>query len=185
MPGTTKQKLIERMEAAVEYLKRELGGLRTGRASLALLDGIKVDYYGTPTPLKQVANLGVPESRLITVQPWEPPLMKEIEKAIQASGLGLTPSNDGKVIRIPIPPLSEERRKELTKLCKKHGEETKVQIRNIRHDGNNELKRLHKESKLAEDELRRAEAETQKLTDQYVHTVDQIVKKKEEEILEI
>lgn len=185
MPDATQQKLMERMEAAVEYLKRELGGLRTGRASLALLDGVKVDYYGTSTPLKQVATLGVPESRLITVQPWEPPLIKEIEKAILASGLGLTPSNDGKVIRIPIPPLSEERRKELTKLCKKHGEETKVQIRTIRHDGNNELKRLHKESKLAEDELKRAEAEIQKLTDQYVHTVDQIVKKKEEEILEI
>ncbi len=185
MAGATKQKVIERMEAAVEHLKRELGSLRTGRASLALLDGIKVDYYGTPTPLKQVANLGVPESRLITVQPWEPALIKEIEKALQASGLGLTPSNDGKIIRIPIPPLTEERRKDLIKLCKKHGEESKVVLRTVRRDGNEELKHLHKESKLTEDDLRKAEAEIQKLTDQYVQKIDQVLKKKEEEILEI
>lgn len=173
------------MEAATEHLKVELGGIRTGRASLTLLDGIKVDYYGTPTPLKQVATLGVPESRLLTVQPWEPPLIKEIERALLASGLGLTPSNDGKMIRIPIPPLSEERRKELIKLCRKHGEETKVHLRNIRREGNEELKRLQKESKITEDDLRKAEAEVQKLTDQHVQKVDQILKKKEEEILEV
>ncbi|HJU04662.1 MAG TPA: ribosome recycling factor [Nitrospiraceae bacterium] len=183
--SATKQKVIERMEAAVEHLKRELSGLRTGRASTALLDNIKVDYYGTPTPLKQVANIGVPESRLITVQPWEPPLIKEIEKVLLASGLGLTPSNDGKVIRIPIPPLSEERRKDLIKVCKKHGEETKVHVRNIRREGNEELKHLQKDSKLTEDELRKSETEIQKLTDQYVQKVDQILKKKEEEILEV
>jgi ribosome recycling factor len=181
----TKQKVTEHMEASVEHLKRELGGLRTGRASVALLDNIKVDYYGTPTPLKQVANIGVPESRLLTVQPWESPLIKEIERVLLASGLGLTPSNDGKVIRIPIPPLSEERRKELIKICKKHGEEAKVHIRNVRREGNEELKHLQKESKLTEDELRKSEAEIQKLTDQYVQKVDQILKKKEEEILEI
>ncbi len=181
----TKQKVTERMEASVEHLKRELGGLRTGRASAALLDNIKVDYYGTPTPLKQVANIGVPESRLLTVQPWEPPLIKDIERVLLASGLGLTPSNDGKVIRIPIPPLSEERRKELIKICKKHGEEAKVHIRNVRREGNEELKHLQKESKLTEDGLRKSEAEIQKLTDQYVQKVDQILKKKEEEILEI
>lgn len=185
MPHATKQQVIQRMEAAVEHLKRDLGGLRTGRASLALLDGIKVDYYGTPTPLKQVATLGIPESRLITVQPWEPPLIKEIEKALLASDLGLTPSNDGKIIRVPLPPLSEERRKELIKICKKHGEETKVHIRAVRRDGNEELKRLQKESKITEDDLRKAEAEIQKLTDQYVHQVDQILKKKEDEILEV
>lgn len=185
MPHATKQQVIQRMEAAVEHLKRDLGGLRTGRASLALLDGIKVDYYGTPTPLKQVATLGIPESRLITVQPWEPPLIKEIEKALLASDLGLTPSNDGKIIRVPLPPLSEERRKELIKVCKKHGEETKVHIRAVRRDGNEELKRLQKESKITEDDLRKAEAEIQKLTDQYVHQVDQILKKKEDEILEV
>ena len=183
--SATKQKVTERMEAALEHLKRDLAGLRTGRASAALLDGIKVDYYGTLTPLKQVATIGVPESRLITVQPWEPPLIKEIEKALLASGLGLTPSNDGKVIRIPIPPLSEERRKDLIKICKKHGEETKVHIRTIRREGNEELKHLQKESKLTEDELRKSEAEIQKLTDHYVQKVDQILKKKEEEILEI
>ncbi|MBD0304994.1 MAG: ribosome recycling factor [Nitrospiraceae bacterium] len=185
MASAVKQKMTERMDAAVEHLKRELGGLRTGRASAALLDGIKIDYYGTLTPLKQVANIGVPESRLMTVQPWEPPLIKEIEKALLASGLGLTPSNDGKVIRIPIPPLSEERRKELIKICKKHGEDTKVHVRNIRREGNDELKHLQKDSKLTEDELRKSEAEIQKLTDQYVQKVDQILKKKEEEILEI
>jgi ribosome recycling factor len=185
MPSATKQKVIGRMEAALEHLKVELGGIRSGRASLTLLDGIKVDYYGTPTPLKQVATLAVPESRLLTVQPWEPPLIKEIERTLLASGLGLTPSNDGKMIRIPIPPLSEERRRELIKLCKKHGEETKVHLRNIRREGNEELKRLQKESKLTEDDLRKAEAEVQKLTDQHVQKVDQILQKKEEEILEV
>jgi ribosome recycling factor len=185
MASATKQKVLERMEAAVEHLKRELGTLRTGRASLALLDGVKVDYYGTPTPLKQVANLGVPESRLITVQPWEPSLIKDIEKALLASGLGLTPSNDGKIIRLPIQPLTEERRKDLIKLCKKHGEESKVTLRNIRREGNEEFKRLHKEHQMTEDDLRKAEAEVQKMTDQYVQKVDQVLKKKEEEILEI
>jgi ribosome recycling factor len=185
MAHATKQKVTGRMDAALEHLKRELAGLRTGRASLALLDMIKVDYYGTPTPLKQVANLAVPESRLMTVQPWEPPLIKEIEKAILASGLGLTPSNDGKIIRIPVPPLTEERRKDLIKVCKKHAEETKVSLRTIRREGNEELKHLQKDAKLSEDELRKAETEIQKLTDQYVEKVDQILKKKEEEILEI
>src|SRR5437763_12514762 len=142
MPHATKQQVIQRMETALEHLKRDLGGLRTGRASLALLDGIKVDYYGTATPLKQVATLGIPESRLITVQPWEPQMIKEIEKALLGSGLGLTPSNDGKIIRIPIPPLTEERRKDLTKVSKKYGEETKVSLRNIRREGNEELKQL-------------------------------------------
>lgn len=185
MPQATKQKITERMEAALEHLKRELAGLRTGRASVALLDNVKVDYYGTLTPLRQVATLAVPESRLITIQPWEPQMIKEIEKAIMASGLGLTPTNDGKIIRVPIPPLTEERRKDLIKLCKKHGEDTRIALRNIRREGNEELKRLHKETKLSEDDLRKAEAEVQKITDQYVQKVDQLLKKKEEEILEI
>ncbi|MGH7165287.1 MAG: ribosome recycling factor [Nitrospiraceae bacterium] len=185
MSSATKQKATGRMDAALEHLKHELGGLRTGRASLTLLDGIKVDYYGTLTPLKQVANLAVPEPRLITIQPWEPPLIREIEKALLASALGLTPSNDGKVIRIPIPPLSEERRKDLAKICKKHGEETKVQLRNVRRECNEELKHLQKEGKMSEDDLRKAEADIQKLTDQHVEKVDQILKKKEEEIFEI
>jgi ribosome recycling factor len=164
MPGATQQKIIQRMDAALEHLKRELATLRTGRASLALLDGIKVDYYGTPTPLRQIATLAIPESRLITIQPWEPPMIKEIEKALLASGLGLTPSNDGKIVRLPIPPLSEERRKDLAKLCKKHGEEAKVAIRNIRREGNEELKHLQKDSKISEDELRKSEAEVQNKT---------------------
>jgi ribosome recycling factor len=152
---------------------------------VALVDGIKVDYYGTMTPLKQVANVATPEARLITIQPWEQNLIREIEKAIQTSDLGLTPSNDGKLIRIPLPPLTEERRKELIKVCKKHGEEVKVQIRGFRRDGNEELKKLQKDTKLTEDELRKSEAEIQKLTDQYVQKIDDVMKKKEGEILEV
>ena len=185
MLGMIKQNVTEKMEGAVEHLKRDLAGLRTGRASLALLDNIKVDYYGTPTPLKQVANLAVPEARLMTIQPWEPPLIDEIEKAILASGLGLTQSNDGKIVRIPVTSLTEERRKDLIKVCKKHGEDTKVHIRGFRRDANDELKYQQKESKISEDDLRKSEAEIQKLTDQYIQKVDQILKKKEEEILEI
>jgi ribosome recycling factor len=185
MPAEVKHKATERMDAAMDHLKRELSGLRTGRASTGLLDSVRVDYYGTQTPLKQVANIAVPESRLITVQPWEPQLIKEIEKAITAAGLGLNPANDGKIIRLPVPPLTEERRKDLTKVCKKHGEETKITLRTIRRETNDELKRLQKESKLTEDDLRKAETDVQKLTDQYVQKVEQIIKKKEEEILEI
>jgi ribosome recycling factor len=180
-----KQKVIEKMEHAIERLKRELAGLRTGRASVALLDGIRVDYYGNPTPLKQVANIAIPESRLITIQPYEIKMIREIEKAIQTSDLGLTPSNDGKLIRVPLPPLTEERRKELIKVCKKHGEEVKVQVRGYRRDGNDELKKLQKDAKLTEDELRKSEAEIQKITDQYVQKIDDVLKKKESEILEV
>lgn len=183
--ATIRQKVTERMEGSLEHLKRELAGLRTGRASLALMDGVRVEYYGTPTPIKQVANLATPEARLITVQPWEPTMIKEIEKAIVASGLGLTPSNDGKIIRVPLPPLTEERRKELTKVCRKHGEETKVHIRGFRRDANEELKKLQKDAKLTEDDLRKAENEIQKLTDQYVQKVDDVIKRKEQEILEV
>lgn len=180
-----KQNVMEKMEHALEHLKRDLAGLRTGRASVALLDGIKVDYYGNPTPLKQVANVAIPESRLITIQPYEQNMIREIEKAIQISDLGLTPSNDGKLIRVPLPPLTEERRKELIKICKKHGEEVKVQVRGFRRDGNEELKKLQKDTKLTEDELRKSEAEIQKLTDQYVQKVEDVLKKKESEILEV
>ena len=173
------------MDQALEHLKRDLTGLRTGRASVALLDGIRVDYYGTMTQLKQVANISTPEARLLTIQPWEPSLIKEIEKALANSGLGLNPSNDGKLIRLPLPPLTEERRKELTKICKKHGEDTKVQIRGFRRDANEELKKLQKDAKLTEDELRKGEQETQKLTEQYGQKIDDIIKKKEQEIMEV
>jgi len=179
------QKVNQQMEGAIEHLKKELGGLRGGRASLTLLDHLKVDYYGTPTPLRQVGNLSMPDGRLIMIQPWDGTLIKEIEKALLASDLGLNPSNDGKIIRIPIPPLSEERRKELVKVCKKYGEDTKVHIRGIRREGNDELKRLQKESVLTEDEERRGTAEIQKVTDQETKKVDELLKKKEEEILEI
>ena len=174
-PATIRQTVTQKMEGALEHLKRDLGGLRTGRASVALLDNIRVDYYGTMTPLRQVANLSTPEARLITIQPWEPQLIKEIEKAISMSGLGVTPSNDGKMIRVPLPPLTEERRKELTKICKKHGEDTKVHVRGFRRDANEELKKLQKDAKLTEDELRKSEAEIQKLTDQYVQKIDDAV----------
>ena len=184
-PAAIHQKITEKMESALEHLKRDLAGLRTGRASVALFDSVRVDYYGTMTPLKQVASISTPEARLITIQPWEPALIKEIEKSLAGSGLGLTPSNDGKVIRIPLPPLTEERRKELGKVCKKHGEDTKVVIRGFRRDGNEELKKLQKDAKLTEDELRKAEADTQKLTDQHIQKIDDVVKKKEQEIMEV
>lgn len=183
--GPIHQKLTEKMDHALEHLKRDLAGLRTGRASVALLDGVRVDYYGTMTPLKQVSNISTPEARLITIQPWEPQLIKEIEKAISNSGLGVNPSNDGKLIRVPLPPLTEERRKELGKICKKHGEDAKVQIRGFRRDANEELKKLQKDTKLTEDELRKAEQDTQKLTDNYVQKIDDVIKKKEQEILEV
>ncbi len=180
-----RQLFTNQMDQALDHLRKDLSGLRTGRASVALLDGVRVDYYGTMTPLKQVANVATPEARLITIQPWEPTLIKEIEKAISNSGLGVTPSNDGKLIRVPLPPLTEERRKELTKICKKHGEETKVKIRGFRRDANEELKKLQKDAKLTEDELRKAEQETQKLIEQYGQKIDEIIKKKEQEIMEV
>lgn len=185
MAHPVQQKTTEGMERTLEHLKRELSTMRTGRASIALLDNVKVDYYGTVTPLKQVGTLSTPEPRLITIQPWDVKLIKEIEKALAASNLGVTPSNDGKIIRVPLPPLTEERRKELIKICKKHGEDTKVHIRTVRREANEELKKLQKDGKMSEDDLRRAEAEIQKLTDQYIEKVDHVLKKKEEEILEV
>ena len=173
------------MEGQVEHLRHEFTGLRTGRASVALLDQVKVDYYGTPTPLKQVATLATPESRLITVQPFERTLMKDIEKAILASGLGLTPTNDGKLIRLPIPPLTEERRKDLVKVAKRLTEEVRVHIRNIRRDVLEDIKKAQKDSTLAEDDSKKAHDEIQKLTDTCMAKVDDLLKKKEAEITEI
>ena len=144
-----------------------------------------MDYYGTPTPLKQVSNLAMPDGRMITIQPWDTSIIKEIEKAIVTSDLGITPSNDGKLIRLPIPPLSEERRKDLVKVSKKYGEDTKIHIRGIRREGNEELKKLQKNSIITEDDLRRGENEIQKVTDADTKKVDELLKKKEEEILEI
>jgi ribosome recycling factor len=175
----------DRMGKAIEALKREYSRLRTGRASVALLDGIKVSYYDTPTPLNQMASLTVPEPRLILIQPWDKTAVGDIEKAILKSELGLTPMNDGKVIRIAIPPLTEERRKELVKVARKMAEENKVAIRNIRRDANEMLKDLKKEKEITEDELYRSQDEVQKETDRFISQVDEICENKEQEILEI
>jgi ribosome recycling factor len=180
-----KKKATDKMDGQVEHLRHEFTGLRTGRASVALLDQVKVDYYGTPTPLKQVATLATPESRLITVQPFERTLMKDIEKAILASGLGLTPTNDGKLIRLPIPPLTEDRRKDLVKVAKRLTEEVRVHIRNIRRDVLEDIKKAQKDSTLTEDDAKKAHDEIQKLTDTYMAKVDDLLKKKEAEITEI
>ena len=173
-----------KMEQAVAHCADQLGGVRTGRASTALLDGVLVDYYGTPTPLKQVASLAVPDARLITIQPWEPSLVPVIEKALQGSSLGLTPTNDGKLIRLALPPLTEERRKELVKIVKKMGEDGKVVIRNIRRDANDTTKADQKDGSLSEDAARTMQQEIQKMTDQYILKIDGVIKKKEAEVLE-
>ncbi|MFQ5950228.1 MAG: ribosome recycling factor [Nitrospiria bacterium] len=177
--------MTDKMGVSIAHLKGELSGIRTGRASLTLFDSVKVNYYGTPTPLKQVASLSVPESRLVTIQPWDVSQVPEIEKAIMASGLGLTPSNDGKIIRVAIPPLTEERRRELVKLVKKIGEECKIAIRNVRRDANDELKSRQREGALTEDEGRKHQEEVQKITDQTIAKVDEILRTKEAEILEV
>jgi ribosome recycling factor len=173
----------QRMDASVETVRRELSAMRTGRASLSMLDSIKVDYYGTPTPLNQVGNLGVPDPTLITVQPWDPSTLVMIEKAIRGSELDLNPQNDGKVIRIPIPPLTEERRKVLVKGAHKHAEEGRVAIRNVRRDVNDHLKKLLKSHEVSEDDEKHAMTEVQKLTDQHIEKINEILKTKEAEIL--
>jgi ribosome recycling factor len=172
------------MGKSVDDLKREFKKVRTGRASLSILDGIRVNYYGTPTPLNQMATLAVPESRLITIQPWDVSGIKEIEKAILKSDLGLTPSSDGKIVRIAIPPLTEERRKELVRVINKMSEEHKVAVRNIRRDSNEMLKDLKKEGDISEDEAFKAQDQVQKITDDHINLIDQITKEKEKEILE-
>jgi ribosome recycling factor len=179
------QEVEHKMERSLTALRKDLSRIRTGRASLALLDGIVVDYYGTPTPLSQLATLAVPESRLITIQPWDKSQLGLMEKAIQRSDLGLTPVNDGKIIRLAIPPLTEERRKELVKQVKKIGEETKIALRNIRRDGNETLKSLEKTKKIAEDDWRRGQEQVQKITDGFIVKVDEILQAKEHELMEV
>jgi ribosome recycling factor len=174
-----------RMRQSVDAVLRELGTMRTGRASLAMLDGIRVDYYGTPTPLNQVGNLAVPDPTLITLQPWDPSMLGAIEKAIRASDLDLNPQNDGKIIRIPIPALTEERRKGLVKHAHKYAEEGRVAIRNVRRDTNEGLKKLLKEHELGEDDEHHALTEVQKLTDQHIEEINAALKKKEAEIMEV
>ncbi len=174
----------EGMAKSITSLENEFKRIRTGRASLSILDGIRVDYYGTPTPLNQVASLSVPESRLIMIQPWDVSVIKEIEKAILKSDLGLTPSSDGKIIRITIPPLTEERRKELVKVINKISEDHKVAVRNIRRDANDMIRDLKKEGEISEDEAFKAQEKVQKITDEHIKRIDDINNKKEKEILE-
>ncbi len=175
----------QRMEKALSDLQHAMATIRTGRASVNLLDNVRVDYYGTPTPVNQVANLHVPEPGMITVQPWDASQIAAIEKAIRAADLGVNPSNDGKLIRIPIPPLNEERRKDLAKKLHGVAEDHRVSIRNIRRDANEQIKKLAKDKKIAEDEDRKGHDETQKLTDNYMQKLDQLARAKEKEILEI
>ncbi len=172
------------MKSSIEVLKRELSKRRTGRANAAILDGIKIEYYGSKSPLNQVASVKVPDHSLITIQPWEKALVPVIEKAIQISSLGLTPNNDGTIIRIPIPPLTTERRQELAKDVKKLGEEAKIGLRNQRRDANDMLKSAEKEKEISEDELHRTLAKVQEITDEFVKQVDVIIGEKESEIME-
>jgi ribosome recycling factor len=174
-----------RMGKALEDFRHELATLRTGRASTGLLEHIKVEYYGTPTPITQVATLGVPEPSLLTVQPWDASLLGAIEKAIRASDLGLNPVNDGKILRVPIPPLTEERRKELVKHLHRVLENHRTAVRNIRRDSNEEFKRLLKDKKMSEDDEKRALDEVQKLTDEFISKLEALAASKEKEILEM
>ena len=174
----------ERMGKSVAVMQNDLKKIRTGRASLSLLDGIRVDYYGTPTLLNQMATLAIPESRLITIQPWDISMIKTVEKTILKSDLGITPSNDGKIIRIAIPPLTEQRRKELVKVVHKICEEYKVALRNIRRDANELIKSLKKDGDISEDDSFRAQDQVQKITDDQIKRIDDIYKEKEKEILE-
>ncbi|HPU64044.1 MAG TPA: ribosome recycling factor [Mobilitalea sp.] len=175
----------EKMNKTLENLKEEFTAIRAGRANPRLLDKIRVDYYGQPSPIQAVANVSVPEARIIQIQPWESRMIKEIEKAILASDLGITPSNDGKVIRLVFPELTEERRKELVKDVKKRAENAKVAIRNIRRDANDAFKKMNKSSEISEDEWKYLEEECQKLTDSYIEEIDEITEAKSKEILTV
>jgi ribosome recycling factor len=173
------------MVKSVESMKQSLMKVRTGRASIGILDGIMVDYYGSPTPLNQLATLAVPEPRLITIQPWDKGALVSIEKAILKSELGLTPNNDGKVIRVPIPPLNEERRRDLVKMVKKAAEEFRIEIRNHRRDANAMLKDLEKEKEINKDDLKSSQDKVQELTDGYIKQIDDVLAAKEKEIMEV
>jgi len=175
----------EKMSKAVQVFTKELATIRAGRANSALLDKVTVDYYGVPTPINQLASISVPEPRLLVVQPYDKSVVSDMEKAILKSDLGVTPTSDGSVIRIVIPPLTEERRRELVKIVKKESEEAKVAIRNIRRDANDELKKLEKQGEITEDELRGFIDEIQELTDEYIKKIDNLTKEKEKEIIEV
>ncbi len=174
-----------RMDKSIEALRSELAKVRTGKATTALLDGVKVDYYGNPTPLHQVGNISVLDSHTLSITPWDKSIVSAVEKAILEANLGYNPISDGTNLKIPIPPLTEERRKDFVKLIKKFGEESKIATRNIRRDANEHLKRTEKEKKISEDELKTGEHEVQKLTDDHIRLIDEIVKHKEKEIMEV
>jgi ribosome recycling factor len=174
-----------KMDQAIVFLHKELSTIRTGRASPAVLDGVQVDYYGTPTPVNQLASVSVPESRLIVIQPWDPSALGEIEKSILRANLGLTPTNDGKIIRIVVPALTEERRKELVKVAKKMTEDCRVALRNVRRELNEHTRELEKKKEISEDDMHRTQGDIQKLTDSYIEKVSEVIQKKEKEILEI
>jgi len=184
MIGEIKSQAERDMRKAVESTARDFNGVRTGRASLALVDGIMVEYYGTLTPLSQVATLAVPERRLITIQPWDVSIIPAVEKAILKSDLGITPVNDGRVIRIAIPPLTEERRKELVRVVRKMAEEGRVAVRNVRREANDALRRLEREKQISEDELKKAVEEVQTFTDRSIKEIEELLSKKEKEIME-
>ena len=181
----TVKKAKSHMDKAIEVLRDELKTVRTGRASLGILDPVRVDYYGTPTPLNQVANLGVPDANLIVIQPWDPSLLQPIEHAIQKANIGLNPMNDGKVIKLPVPPPTQERRKELVKVAHDYAERSRTAVRNVRRDANEELHKLEKNKTISEDDLHRGLDEVQKLTDDHVKHINDVLAAKEKEILEV
>lgn len=185
MPQSVLKDMEDRMNKAISTLKKDLASLRAGRANPAILDKIVVDYYGTPTPISQLASINAPEPRILQIQPWDKTALKEIDRAIQQSDLGLSPSNDGVIIRIVIPMLTEERRKDLVKMANKSGEESKVAVRNIRRDANDDIKKLEKAASISEDESRRHQETVQKTTDKYIAEVDKVVKDKEKDIMEV
>lgn len=181
----SQQKAKQRMDSALESLRREFGGVRTGKASPQLLDTVRVEAYGSKVPLNQVGTVAAPEPRMLTVQPWDRALIKDVERALRESDLGLNPSNDGQIIRIPIPPLTEERRKEYVRMLHKLAEEGRVAIRQARKDANDEVKARQKKEGLSEDDVRREEKDVQKLTDDYIGKVEQMLKQKEAEVMEV
>jgi len=185
MDKEIKRQTIEHMNKTIEHINNELSRIRTGRATPNLLDMVKVDYFGALTPLKHVANISVPDPKTIVIQPFQPNMLQNIEKAIHQSDLGLTPNSDGHVIRLPIPQLTEERRKEILKLVHKHGEDSKVAIRNIRRDAIEKLRALEKNHDISEDDLHRGEKEAQEITDKYIEKIDEIVKAKEVDVMTV
>lgn len=177
--------LERKMKTAIEVLKKDFQKVRTGRANPAILDNVMVDYYGTPTPINQVGNVSVPDPQMITISPWEKKMLSEIEKAIQKADLGLTPQNDGNIIRLPIPPLTEERRKEMVKQIKKFGENAKIPIRNVRREGNDQLKKMEKNKEISQDDLKHQMDKVQKLTDDNIKVVDKLMADKEKELMAV